>query len=176
MVNIELFEIDYNTNSINVIASTVEGQSVRRATLYHNSKFNTKEGIDVSSLFTIGNKVEFNIPISVLGTTEGIWFITVYDTLSQTSTKVVTDFTKYYECILSKLLTLEVKGCDIISTNDCSDCKDLTIYSSTLLDILERSVAYKYYDEAFSIMKQLDELCVDCSTNTTSNIPKCNCS
>lgn len=174
MIHIELFEIDYNTNSINVKASTLEGQTIDRAVLYHNSKFNTKEGIDISSLFSKNTSVSFNIPITILEDIKGIWFISLTDSIGQTALKVVQNFSQYYECILSKLLTLEVKGCEVISNNDCSDCNDLTLYTSTLLDTLEKSVQYKYYDEAFRLMKQLDELCTDCSS-TPISIPNCNC-
>lgn len=175
MINIELFSIDFNSNSIKVKASSQAGSTIDRAVLYHNNNIINKEGIDISSLFSKESNVEFSIPISILTDMSGVWFITITNSFGHTATKYVVDFSKYYECVLGKLLSLEINGCDIISKNECSDCKDLTLYIATLIDMMEKSLLYKYYEEAFLIMKQLEELCDGCGT-THTNTAKCNCS
>ncbi len=75
---------------------------------------------------------------------------------------VVTNLSKYHECILDKLLSINIVDCNI-STNNCNSDVNNLYLGNSLLCSLNAAISYAYYEEVVRIVKNLDEICIDCS-------------
>lgn len=166
MVNIEYFLLDSLTKTAKVKV-TSEDSTLRKAVLYHNDEYRYKEGTDVLS-FIITNE-EAILPTTVIKDTRGFWLLEVEDSKGDTYRLTSYDYSHYEECILRKLLSIDIDKC-AIKTDTCNTCNDNVLYSFAILETLKSAVSHNYYSEIPFLQKQLDELCKECG-----DTKDCNC-
>ena len=83
---------------------------------------------------------------------------------SNNATGVVANFVQYEECILNKAMSAKIDNCNQLVVSDCESCGDNLLYASMFLSSLHAAVRNGFYNEANTIIKQLDEMCEICNT------------
>jgi hypothetical protein len=176
MVNINSLRIDSFAENILVDVSTAVGQTITSVKIWKSDEYKTSTFTDVSDLLSGISEVEnFTIPAERLGLSyiSGLYMIefTSDEVISpdeccnsNNTTGVVANFVQYEECILNKVLATEIDNCNVITLSDCENCGDNVLYASMFLTSLHTAVKNGFYNEANTIMKQLDEMCEICNT------------
>ena len=160
MITIKNLKINNDSSKINVNVETVKDKKFTKVLLWDFKTFKDyTKAIDLSSLLTVAasrNNIEtFEIVPSNINQTSflGLFFLEFSDDNKQKKIGLVSNFIKYYECLLDKTLKIDLKNKN-----------DDTFYLSTLLNTLNSTVKWGFYTEAISIIKTLEELCEICST------------
>lgn len=176
MVSINYFNINSKTKTLDISLSLSKGDAVKKVVLYHNEKYSKREGTDVLSLFLNTDISKVSVPTSIVEDTKGIWIVEITSAENQVI-GVATDFSHYHSCVLNKLLKLDINGCEVKEPKDeCDGCEGNTLYAYAILETLIEAVNYKNFTEAFLLMKQLDELCQECSNPSSVQSKACGCS
>jgi len=169
MINLNSITIDQFSSKIDVDVSTDVGNLFTKVLLWKSKDFKkSSKVIDLSQLLQKTNNIE-SFAISAqdieMKNVTGLFFIEFFtdevivpeDCVknSNVSLAVVANLLPYKECVLSKTLSLDIKGCGT------GGCESVTLIS-TLLSTLQTTIKYGFYEEAVKIIESLDELCTDC--------------
>lgn len=182
MIIINQLNIDALAENIVVDVATTVGNVFTSILIWTSDTFqNPSDAIDVSSYIVGIDETEtISIPASALGTVKitGLYYIEfMTDEVPEEGAccqdinvrlALVSNFIKYHECVLNKLLTAEIDDCGIRS-NACEDCQDCPGCNNVMsvqayLDTLYIALRQGFYTEANDIIKILDTLCQVCSS------------
>ena len=177
MITINSLKIDQLYENINVDVETKVGNTITKMVLFTvNTYKNYGDEIDLSHLLDGSDETEvLTIPASELEVEKihGLFWIEftsdeviVPDDCDNDSNKimgVVSNFIKYHNCLLERVLKLEIKGCEEIK-DECEDCNQNLPFINTLLSSLNLSLQFAHYEEAIKIVKMLDDMCDICHT------------
>lgn len=184
MVIINNLYISDTADNIVVDVATSVGNVFTNIKLWTKDTFQDPDlAIDLSSYIIGINETEnISIPAIAIGVAKysGLFFIEfttseeVEDTdccpNSNIRLAVVSNFIKYHECILNRLLKLEIDDCGVKEDNQCKDCQNCANCLSSVLSVqtyvdgLYIAIQYGFYTEAIEILSQLDKLCGVCNT------------
>tara|TARA_R110002050_G_scaffold229417_1_gene365035 strand:- start:1824 stop:2432 length:609 start_codon:yes stop_codon:yes gene_type:complete len=180
MVNINTFKIDDFGTNILVDVSVPVGQLVTTAKIWKSSDYKSNTTyIDVSDLLLNQSEVEnFTIPAEKLGLSyiSGLYIaeftsdeVIATDECcnSNNATGVIANFVQYEECILNKAMSAKIDGCNQLIVSGCESCGDNLLYASMFLSSLHAAVRNGFYNEANTIITQLNETCEICNTCPT---------
>jgi hypothetical protein len=180
MVNINTFKIDDFGTNILVDVSVPVGQLVTTAKIWKSSDYKSNTTyIDVSDLLLTQSEVEnFTIPAEKLGLSyiSGLYIaeftsdeVIATDECcnSNNATGVIANFVQYEECILNKAMSAKIDGCNQLIVSGCGSCGDNLLYASMFLSSLHAAVRNGFYNEANTIITQLNEMCEICNTCPT---------
>jgi len=180
MVNINTFKIDDFGTNILVDVSVPVGQLVTTAKIWKSSDYKSNTTyIDVSDLLLNQSEVEnFTIPAEKLGLSyiSGLYIaeftsdeVIAIDECcnSNNATGVIANFVQYEECILNKAMSAKIDGCNQLIVSGCESCGDNLLYASMFLSSLHAAVRNGFYNEANTIITQLNEMCEICNTCPT---------
>ncbi len=173
MTIINSLKINKNASSIEVDAQIPVDFTESRLLLWDIDTFKDYEkAIDLSSLIKgTDNNAIFDIPSSEvnLKTFSGLFFLefSELDTTSQEYGQkvfgLVSNFMNYHECLLNKVLSIDISNCEKIDS-DCDGCGKNIYLLSTLISSLEKSIHLNFYSEAISIIRNIETLCDICPT------------
>lgn len=179
MVSINTLQIDTFAEKIDVDVSTTSGNTITNVYVWKSEDFKDySKAIDLSSLLEGTDETEsFAIfaqeHLNVEKIT-GLWFIEFQSdedivpddcsNNSNTAIGVVANLIPYHECVLNKLLSIEVDDCKPVVEDNCDECSGNIYYINTLLTALNEAIRFGYYEEAIRIIKNLDDLCDVCHT------------
>jgi len=178
MVIINQLNIDALAENIVVDVATTPGNVFTSILIWTSDTFQVLiDAIDVSS-YIVGTDETENIliPASALSLIKlsGLFFIELTtdevvepgDCCPDINKRlaVVSNFIKYHECILNKLLKAEIDECGLKcgGCDDCEDCASKIVTTQMYLQGLYIAVQQGFYQEAIDIIKILDELCEVC--------------
>lgn len=180
MVSINVLKLDEFATKINVNVSTTPGNNITQVLLWDSTTFKDySQAIDLSNLLDGTTEVEdFAIHASQIGVEKfsGLYFIEFTsnevivpndcENNMNTALGVVANLIQYHECVLDKIMNIEVKGCKQIElrNNECSECSENLLFINALLQSLYTSIKFGFYEEAIRIAQNLDELCEICHT------------
>lgn len=179
MINIDRVAIN-SDYSIMVDINTSPGNHITKVLLWTMDTFKDySKALDFSSMLDGSTNVEsFFITAGQIqqGATrlDGIYFLEFTsdeeDTCSTNINKniaVVANTTLYQECLLNKVVSLDIEGCSEVQEPNCRECqensKDVR-YISTLLKSLDISIRFGFMEETIKIFKSLTKLCDICHT------------
>lgn len=164
--------INQNNLQINII---VDSPDFIGLTFWDSNGYNNNlPGISIPLPTPYYNRYLITIEASEVGLTsfDGVFFLKFLYTGPGEGTTTeelicVSNYTKYYECLLDKTLKTDFKGCKEVK-EDCPECKSKSAcYINALLKSLELALRNNYYKEANMILETLDEYCEVCN-----NCPK----
>jgi hypothetical protein len=183
MVIINQLNIDVTGENIEVDVTTSVGNIFTSLLFWTSDTYdNPADAIDLSSLYAGTSENEtFTIPASAVGLSKfsGLFFLKfetdeiVEDTDCCPDTNirlaVVANFIKYHECILDKLLKLDIDDCGLSAQscaecNSCQDCAGNAPLVHLFLSNLYIAIQQGFYAEAIEIIENLDTLCQSCSS------------
>lgn len=179
MISINLLQIDEFAEKINVDVNTTTGNNITKVYVWSSDTFKDyTKAIDLSSLIDGSDNTEsFSIFAQEhLGVEKitGLWFVefesneeVIPDDCidnSNTGLGVVANLIPYHECLLNKLLAIEVDDCKPVINDGCDECSGNIYYLNTLVTTLKDAIQFGYYEEAIRIIKTLDDLCDICHT------------
>lgn len=179
MISINLLQIDEFAEKINVDVNTTSGNKITKVYVWSSDTFKDySKAIDLSSLIDGSDNTEsFSIFAQEhLGVEKivGLWFVEfesdeeiIPDNCidnSNTGLGVVANLIPYHECVLNKLLAIEVDDCKPVINDGCDECSGNIYYINTLVTTLKDAIQFGYYEEAIRIIKTLDDLCDVCHT------------
>lgn len=176
MISINTIKIDEFAAKIDVNISTTTGNNITKVLLWTSDTFKDyTKAIDFSSKLDGSDNTEtFSIHASELELTKitGLYFlefesnevIVPGDNNSNVALGVTANFIQYHECVLNKLLKIEVDGCKPVINTECDECEGNVPFISSLLQALKEAVKFGFYEEAIKIIKNLDDLCDICHT------------
>lgn len=91
-----------------------------------------------------------------------------------TSTGLVANIIKYYDCLLDKTLKLKLEGCKQVK-NECKDCDEDVFYIGSLISSLRFSIVKMMKEESDFIVNSLEKYCDSCgSCNESSEVKAIN--
>ena len=177
MISINSLKINESSNAIDVDVSTTSGNTITQVLLWDIKTFKDySQAIDLSHLLDGTDETEvFSIPASELNLTNisGLFFIEfesdeiiVPDDCNQdsnTALGVVSNFIKYHECLLNRVLKIDIKDCNEI-INNCDNCNKNILFLSTLINSLNSTIKFAFYEEAIRITEVLEDICDTCHT------------
>ena len=179
MITINKLQFNKGTNKIDVNVSVPDGDKIVKVSYWMYNTFNDPEKvIDLSYLLAGTSNTEiFSIPLTAIGVTEfkDLHFLE-FDSDNVTDNPpqigVVGSLSKYYNCIINKVLTIDISNCDIESITTCKglidECGNNIYYLNSLLNNINRALHYSYFSEAATLFGKLKELVIDC-TNCEDN-------
>lgn len=128
------------------------------------------KAVDISGLIPspIDGTYSFNIDRTFvnLEAFTGLFFLEFTSNEEDESGKkigVAANLILYQECILDRLLKLEIKGCKEKS-NSCRECQTDIITTQILVDTLYATIQNGLFEEAVRIIEVLDDECEVCHT------------
>lgn len=181
MITINSITINSFSDKIDVSVTVSPGTNSIITLLFwtHETFKNYSKAIDLSHLVplgsvTLGGKTyTFSIPNSEvnLPNFNGLYFLEFASSLSappenciENSNKalgIAANYIAYSECLLDKVLALDIKGCNEVEP-ECNGCKDNVEFISTLINSLYLATKYGYYTEAIKIIKSIEDKCGIC--------------
>lgn len=180
MISINVLQINEFATKIDVNVSTAVGSNITQVLLWDSTTFkNYSKAIDLSSLLEGTTETEnFAIDASLIGVKKfsGLYFIEFTsnevivpdDCVNNINTGlgIVANLIPYHECILDKVMSIEIKGCKQIELggSECSECSEQLLFINTLLQSVYSSIKFGFYEEAIKILNNLNELCEICNT------------
>ncbi len=180
MILIDSLYINDTSDELVVEVTTEVGNTFTQVLVWNSETYKQVAlAIDVSSLLTsTGNTESFSITAADLGLTSivGLWFVefTTDEVFlptdccqDNTRVGVTFNFINYNKCIIDGLLKMKFDGCHAINLDGCSECGPNVLYLSTLLDTLEKSIIYGFYEKAIEMIAIMDEMCDTCGTCPT---------
>ena len=174
MININLIKIAPEQNKILVDVSTTLGNKFTRVFLWESSGYKDyAKAVDITNLLSqTSNTESFEVLADVLNreyfTGIFIFEFTTNETENNIKEGVVANLIEYYECLINKILKLDIKGCKVTYIDECGGCTLQSLLSiSTLINSLKIALQLGYYREANMILLKLEEMCEICS-----NCPK----
>lgn len=186
MVNINSLKIDDFGANILVDISVPVGQTFTQAKIWKSADYKSEVACttpssgscyqDITDLLLRQSEVEnFSIPAERLGLSyiSGLFIVEftsdeviATDECCNTNvaTGAVANFVQYEECILNKAMSAKVDGCNQLIVSGCESCGDNLLYASMFLSSLHAAVRNGFYNEANTIITQLNEMCEICNT------------
>lgn len=181
MLFIQQLEIDSLATKISVDAIAGVGETITKVLLWTDCTYkNEDQAIDLSSkLESLTNRETFDIfPEDINQNIEGLFFLEftvaassldVCPSGEETVLGVVANLLKYYDCILNKVLEIEIDKCSFSEPGECSES---VLYLNLLLDSICNSLTFGFYEEAIKFFKDLKKSlcgCISCG-NVIDNI------
>lgn len=176
MITINSLKLDDITSKIDVDVSTTPGNIFTEVKVWSYLQTES-DAFDVSELLAQVSENEiFAIPAELLEVEDisGLYFVkfetdeiivpTDCNADNNTSTGIVANLLPYYECVLNKVLAINIIGCKESIVENCSDCTQNTYDLDMYLNGLKFAISYGYYEEGIRLMKILDEECEVCNT------------
>jgi hypothetical protein len=183
MVIINRLNIDETTTNLVIDVATASGKVFTSLKFWTSANYpstTTGQFVDLSSrLVKTSNTEQITIPASAMNLAQlsGLFFLefTTNETVSATACcadsnkriALVANFLKYHECILDKLLKVEIDGCGgKCTTKNCKDCQDCGKSAMTAhlyLKNLYLAIEQGFYTEAKGIIEALDKICETCT-------------
>ena len=167
MITINYLRINEDATQIDVTVSTTVGNTITQVLLWDIKTFKVySQAIDLSHLLTGGSETEtFSIPASELNLEylSGIFFLEFKDSDSSSNSVlgVASNFIKYHECLLEKVLKIDLEGC-IKKSDNCDNCNKNIFSLSTLINALTISIQHGFYEEAARISNVVEDMCDIC--------------
>ena len=171
MLTINILQISSNEKSIEISIETNQGDTINSATLWTDKTFKdyTKSKSLNSYLKQTNNKEVFTVPISEVGEAK-IYFIEFTSTNNvineectscngNTILGITGNLNSYRDCLLKSLLSIDAY---------CNSEKnklniDNSINLSLMIESLQISIQFGYYDQIINIINTLDKLCKNTS-------------
>lgn len=176
MITINSLKIDQVYENINVDVVTPVGSEIIKMLVFTKDTYKDySKAIDLSSLLSSTTNTEvLTIPASALGLEKlnGVFFIEFESNEvivptdlidSNVTLGLVSNFIKYHNCLLERVLTLDIIGCEQVK-EDCVECNKNLPFISTLLQSLNLSITFGNYEESIKILNMLDDMCDICHT------------
>lgn len=176
MINITKLQIDVLADKIEVDISTSTGNTIEKVYIWESKDFKDySKVVDLSDLLKKDSENEvFSIFAKEHLNREkitGLWFLefTSSETVEPDSCSVnsnmaiglVSNIIPYYECILNKLMKINITDCKPV-INNCDNCTENLYYVNALLNTLQLAIKEGHYEEAIKIVNTLDEVCEVC--------------
>ena len=159
MLTINSFEIASDATKLDLTVTTDSGQTISSIEVRDVFSYETQEGVDVSSKISgLSNTETIEITAADLSKSlvEGLYYVVVTDTLSQTKTGVVLNLVPHIDYFISLSVQFAL-SCD------CKDASDLgwtKFYG--FIDALKFALLNNLYYDANQIYKTLSKsLCLD---------------
>ena len=171
MLYIKYLSIDSLATEITVELIASEGETISKVSVWNEETYGDSTlSIDRSSKLAGDTSREvFTVTAEDLGQDiEGIFYFeftvepSVLDTCVTEPTVVlgvVANLLKYYNCILNKVLELEVDKCQF---KEPGECEESALYLNILLENLLNALNYGFYEEANILIADLKKSLCDC--------------
>ena len=171
MILINKLKIDSN-GVIDVDIETVVGNSFTKILVWSAENFqNESKAVDLSYLLSkIGNRETFKIYPSDLqvDAITGLYLIRFYTTEtgeSGSTTGLVANLAQYNNCLLDKVLELDITGCnETRGSSSCKECTEDLYYLQSLLQALDIAIREAYITESVKLVKKIKDFCNICDT------------
>lgn len=179
MITLNSLKIDTLYANINVDVATTVGNLITKMLLFTVDTYKDySKAINLSHLLDGTDETEvLTIPASEIDADlekiHGVFWleftsdeVIVPEDCDNDSNKVigiVSNFIKYHNCLLERVLKVEIKGCEEIK-DECEDCNKNLPFISTLLTSLNLAMSFAHYEEVIKIIKMLDDMCDICHT------------
>lgn len=168
MITIDSVRINDTSDTINV---NVSANNLGQVLFWTSNTFQDyTKAIDVSGLIPIpvNGSYTFNIDKSLVGLENfnGLFFLEFTSEEEDETLKkiaIAANFTLYQECLLDRVLKMEIKGCKE-KNNSCKECENDVLTTQLLLDTLYSTVQLGMLEESVKIVKVLDDECEVCNT------------
>lgn len=182
---IKINTLNWNKGNFTLNATTIYGYTFTSLYLWDAKSYkNYSKAISLADLLpTNSNSLNLTFTLSEAITNqlsqkdkfEDLFFFELISTqFNGTTTKnavgVIGNLTKYNNCLIDKLLNLNIENCKPTQNFNCSelldDCNNNICYFNTLLTNICRAISCKYYLEAAILMEKLrsmsENCCLDC--------------
>ena len=170
MISINSLQLDDLAGKIKVNVKTTLYNKIIKLFVWNSKTFrDVDKAIDLSHLLSGISEIEnFYIKAKDLQVEQitGLWFFEFQSNEARDNVTfgIVKNFILYNECLLDKLLKIDIDGCNPTTENRCNECVEDIFYINVLLTTLEEAIKYNYYKEAIRIIENLDDLCDICGT------------
>jgi hypothetical protein len=181
MININILRFNEDFDNIDVSVSTTPGNKIVKVLFWTADTFkNYTEAIDLSYLLSgIDETEDFSVPLSAVNVDEfnDLFFLEFYSDDSESNyysdchiinqiTGVVGNLTKYHDCLIDKVLSIDIDNCSIANDVKCSEvvdkCDNNIYYLNALLNNVYRALKCGYFDEAVKLLNKIKEMTDDC--------------
>ncbi len=173
MTTINFLKLSDFSNSIEVDAVIPVDFSSSRLLFWDAHTFKDYDrAVDLSDLIDgTGNNANFYIKAEDvnLKVFSGLFFLEFSEYNTDTNSYegntlgLVSNFMEYHECLLNKVLGIDIDHCKKVSF-DCDECHKNIYFLSVLIDALGKSISMGFYQEAIHIILKIEGLCDTCST------------
>lgn len=168
--------VDVTGTLVNGMVSPQVYSQITQVLLWTSETFKDyTKAIDVTSFVTapVNGNYSFSIPAEdiELPNMNGIFFLefTTDTTLppenciedSNIALGIAANLIKYHECLLNKVMKMDIKGCKKVESQ-CEECEEDLLYLSVLIEAIYTTVKFGFYEEAVKIMGALDDICDIC--------------
>lgn len=158
-MNINSVRINEEANKILI---DITAEDLSSVSLWTSETFkNPSQAINLNYLIPVpsGNNYIFAIDFSDVSLVNftGLFFIE-FQTPEETEMAVAANLVPYQECVLEKVLSMDIQGCKG-KNNSCKECEEDALGTQLLLDTLYISIQHSLFEEAVRILSVLDEDC-----------------
>lgn len=162
-MNINSVRINEEANKILI---DITAENLTSVSLWTSETFkNPDQAINLNHLIPVpsGNNYVFTIDFSDVSLVNftGLFFIEL-QTSQEIKMAVAANLVPYQECILEKVLNMDVQGCKG-KNNSCKECEEDALGLQLLLDTLYTSIQHGLFEEAIRILTILNEDCEVCN-------------
>lgn len=180
MITINTLRYNKENSQIDVDVSVPVGDKITQVLFWHYNTFDTpEEAISLDTLLLGTSNVEtFSIPLATVSITDftGLYFIQFIsdnETDNPAKVGVVGNLSKYYNCLINKVLSIDISDCNIEEETICKglidECGNNIYYLNALLNNINRALHYGFFIEAAAAFGKLKELIIDCSNCEENN-------
>lgn len=166
MVRINRIEKNQTGNAVLIELTCDDSVSVRHITVSDIYDLNEKS---TKIPFTYRDTTyHIEIPMSDISLNVPIYKVTV-ESIDGKTYGYFGNLTKYYNCILDRITSLDIENCRIKYNAECDECNSLVLYTHTIYDTLKVNLMLKKHDNIKLLVEMLDELCESCYDCNTNN-------
>jgi len=175
IINSIKYSDDLSSIELDVSSTTLAAKFLNIYLWGINTFRNYEESLDASDLI-VGetNQEIISIPAEKFGLDKfnGLYFIefntnessipSINGVMPNQTLGVIYNSYIYKECLLNKVLALEIRGCDESPPGYCEDCAVDTNLLTTLIYNVDIAIEMYLYEEAIKILKDVENLCDTC--------------